>query len=219
MAELARKSPHFEGRPVSCIPLGLNTDDFAPRDRRVSRQVLGLPEEARIVLFVSDATNNPRKGLQVLADALQFIPRRRDLMFVSLGQGTALTLPAGIAYKHLDSSTDDRWLSLVYSAADLFVIPSLEEAYGQTMLESLACGTPVVGSETGGIPDLVIPDVTGALFAPGNARALAEKLAMLLNNPEAARTMGRNGRARVESSNSFPAYAQSHLEVYRSLFP
>ncbi len=219
MAGLVAASPRFHGRPVTCIPYGLDTSVFMPRDRGFSRELLGLPADAKVVLFVSDATGNPRKGLDVLARAATLLKESHpDLLLVSLGQGQARESAAqGLPCRHLGAVSDDRWLSLAYAAADVFVIPSLEEAYGQTMLESLACGTVAVGSDTGGIPDLIKPGENGWLFAPGDHAALASALDALLRDPRRALEMGRQGRKLVEERHSLAAYAGAHFALYRSV--
>lgn len=218
MAGLVEASPRFRERPVACIPYGLDTTIFTPRDRRFSRELLDLPVGAKIILFVSDTTRNPRKGLDVLARAAALLKDGHpDLLLVSLGQGQAREIAGlNLPHRHLGAVSDDRWLSLAYSAADVFVIPSLEEAYGQTMLESLACGTVAVGSDTGGIPDLIKPGENGLLFAPGDHAALARALDSLLTDPAGASDMGRRGRTLVEEKHSPSAYADAHLALYRS---
>ena len=79
----------------------------------------------------------------------------------------------------------------------VFVIPSIEEAFGQTALESLACGRPVVGSDVGGIPDMVRDGETGLLVEPGNAVALAKALDRLLQDQDMRAQLGSNGRELV----------------------
>lgn len=214
-----RAAPRFASRPSVRIPYGLDTQVFRPRDKSFSRDLLDLPRGARAVLFVSDATRNPRKGLDVLARAIAEIKDRvPNLLLVSVGQASGPIIDGvNVAHRHLGAFDDDRWLSLAYSAADVFVIPSLEEAYGQTMLESLACGTPVVGSHVGGIPDLISPDVNGLLVPPGTPKALGEALVQLLSDEILANRLGQAGREHIERHHSLSAYAEAHQALYQSI--
>lgn len=209
-------SPHFSGHGVSRLALGLDTSAYAPRNRRFARDLLGLPLEAEILLFVSDTTNNPRKGLDVLGRAVARLRDRKNLLLVSVGQGGA-PLVSGVNQRHLGASADDRWLSLAYSAADVFVIPSREEAFGQTLLEAMACGVASAGSHTGGIPDLIRQGETGMLFPPGDDAALATIVRQLLDQPELRETLGHAARHQVERNHSLNVYATRHTELYSRL--
>jgi glycosyltransferase involved in cell wall biosynthesis len=98
------------------------------------------------------------------------------------------------------------------------VVPSeWYENYSMTVIESLACGTPVIGSRIGGIPEQVEDGVNGLLFEPGNAAELAEKIQHLVDSPERAIDMGRNGRRRIESVNSPEAHYEQLYPVYDRL--
>lgn len=108
-------------------------------------------------------------------------------------------------------------LSLIYSAADIFVIPSLQEAFGQTALEALACGTPVVGFRVGGIPDMVRSGVTGVLAEPANVTDMAEKIRWMAKHPEERIRMGSNARNMVEREFSLSTQAGKYVELYKSL--
>jgi glycosyltransferase involved in cell wall biosynthesis len=219
MKSLVAANPRFVDRPVTCIPFGLDTEVFSPRPRDFARETLGLPRHDKIVLFIADSTENPRKGLDVLQAAVGRLIPSSGLLLASIGQGAPPPLLPNVRQHHFGATANDRWLSLIYSAADIVVVPSREEAFGQTTLEALACGTPVVGSDTGGIPDLVIPGHTGALFPVGDSVALAARLEELLARPAALERMGANGRAQVVAKNSLAACAGSHRALYESLLP
>src|ERR1019366_4880410 len=110
----------------------------------------------------------------------------------------------------------DRMLSIIYSAADVFVIPSLQESFGQTVTESLACGTPVVGFNTGGIPDMVRPGITGYLATVANADELAASISRVLDDPAQRAEMSRNCREIAVKEYSLETQANAYLSFYQT---
>lgn len=216
LAEEARRSSLLGAFPVSTIYYGLDTGVFAPRGRSEARQALGIPEDARVVLFVADSVEDRRKGLSHLLDALEGMAGFPDLLLVSIGRGEPAVREGG-RHLHLGRVDDDFRLSLVYSAADVFVIPSLQEAFGQTALEAVSCGTPVVGFAAGGIPEIVRPGVTGALAPPGDNAALREAIVGILRDPEAAARLSESCRRVALEGHGLERQARQYLDLYTRL--
>jgi len=190
--ELGRSS--LAGRfPRSVIPYGLDLNDFAPRDRAACRDILGLPLDAKVLLFVADGLDNERKGFALLTAALAALPRDVPFAILSVGRNKP-DVAIDVPWIHVGSINDDRHMSVIYSAADVFIIPSLEDNLPNTVLEAMACGTPVLGSAVGGIPDMVRPGVTGMLVPPKDAAALASAIVQLLGDSEQLREMRLNCR-------------------------
>jgi starch synthase len=96
-------------------------------------------------------------------------------------------------------------------------MPSISEALGQVGLEAMACGTPVIGSRVGGIPDYVRDNVTGLLFPPGDADALASCLDTIASAPDARQRMAEAGRALVVREFSVDSVVQAYLDLYREV--
>jgi glycosyltransferase involved in cell wall biosynthesis len=214
-AEVQRSS--LLGRyPVTIIPNGLNTDEFAPRDRQAARDVLGIPQEAAVALFVAGAVTNRRKGLPLLFEALANVIGIPNMLLVSMGAGTS-TMNDVVPHLHLGYIGNDRLRSMVYSAADVFVIPSLQESFGQTVIEAIACGTPVVGFAVGGIPDMVRPGITGLLVSTENVLELRDAISAILQNPVLRAEMSQNCRRIAVAEYSFEIQSRSYIELYRSL--
>ena len=138
-----------------------------------------------------------------------------NLLLVSVG-GDDPVVPPGLPHRHLGRIGVDRLLSVVYSAADVFVIPSLQESFGQTVIESMACGTPVVGFDAGGIPDMVRPGLTGQLAPVGDTAALAAAIRQVLADPDRDR-MGRTARQVAVDEYALPLQASRYRDLYESV--
>jgi glycosyltransferase involved in cell wall biosynthesis len=213
MAATVQCSALLGSCPVTVIPLGLDVDDFAPRDRCLARAVLGVPHDARVLLFAAESLNNRRKGFSLLAQALAGLGDAAKLCMVSLGQSRP-TLDSPLPHVHLGYISNDRLLSLVYSAADVFVCPSLQEAFGQTALEAMACGTPVVGFAVGGIPDIVRHGVSGLLVPPQDVVALRAAIVDLLRDAAGRAEMSVNCRRIAVEEYTLEAQARRYIELY-----
>lgn len=162
--------------PITVIPNGIDTKILKPINRAVAQEILSSNKQGlKTILFVADSVGNRRKGIDVLINALSFIGKPSDYELLIMGKGFEEDLDA-FSVSNLSYISDDRLKSCVYSSADLFIIPSREDNLPNTVLESLACGTPVIGSNVGGIPDMVRPGLTGDLFEVGNAEDLAGKI-------------------------------------------
>jgi glycosyltransferase involved in cell wall biosynthesis len=216
MADEVRRSSLLGDRfAVSVIPNGVNTDEFAPRDRAAARAALGIPQDSLVVLFVAYSVAPRRKGFALLSEALRKLAGIPNLFLLSVGAGTPPDLP--VPQLHLGKVAQNRFLSVAYSAADLYVIPSLQDNLPSTVLESMACGTPVVGFDVGGIPDMVQPERTGALGPVGDVAALAVNIERLLIDPDRRSAMAAHCRKRVLEEFSMEPYVRRYEELYVSL--
>jgi glycosyltransferase involved in cell wall biosynthesis len=193
LAAEAGRSALLRGLPVTVIPHGLDTETFRPREPSAAREALGIPGEARVVLFVAQPVTRRLKGFALLAQALRECSHLPGLTLVSVGNG-APPAEVPVPHRRLGPIHHPGVLSLVYSAADVLAVPSLQEAFGQVAVEAMACATPVVAFAVGGLLDIVRPWVTGVLVPPGDAVALGAALRALLQEPERRREMGARGR-------------------------
>ncbi len=213
--ELGRSS--LAGRfPVSVIPYGLDLNDFAPRNRASCREILGLPLDATVLLFVADGLDNERKGFALLVAAMATLPREVPVAILSVGHNKP-DVEIEVPWIHVGSVANDRQLSVIYSAADIFVIPSLQDNLPNTVLESMACGTPVLGFDLGGIPDMVRPGITGMLVPPKDVAALGAAMVQLLDDPESLRQMGLNCRRIAVEEYSLDVQARRYAKLYASM--
>jgi glycosyltransferase involved in cell wall biosynthesis len=217
LADEARRSPILNRFPTCVIPYGLNLEEFSPRCRGNVRELLGISREARVLLFVAEEVGSKRKGFASLLEALTLcaglIP---NLLLLSIGQNRP-ELPAGIPGLHVASVNNDRFLSMVYSAADLFAICSIQDNLPNTVLEAMACGIPVAGFAVGGVPDMVRTGVNGAVVPAGDVRGLAGAICDLLNNGARCAEMGANARNIALQEYSLELQAQRYANLYAGL--
>lgn len=214
----ARRSELLKGsRSIQTIPYGLDTTKFTPVNKLLARRQLGLPADSVVIAFGADVVDNRRKGVLQLLAALSLIPHD-NVIGLYFGSGTLpavnLRLPE---MRALGFVKEPAQLAATYSAADLFVIPSLEDNLPLTGLEAMACGTPVVGFAAGGIADYVRPGETGLLAKVGDSQDLAAKIKWMLDRRHDLLRMGKQARTLVEREFNQITQTQRHIELYRSL--
>ena len=217
IASEARRSALFGRFPVSVIPYGLDTEVFRPMPgARRLLDAFGVPSSARVVLFIADDPNIPRKGFQLLDTALGTLGNTTEIALVSVGQGAAPKLRSGLRHIHLGALTEDRMIAAAYSMADVFVIPSLQDNLPNTVLEAIACGTPVVGFRVGGIPEMVREGENGLLVPPGDVAGLAHAIERLLADEPRRSCMSVSARRIAEREYAYGVQAERYLGLYRS---
>jgi glycosyltransferase involved in cell wall biosynthesis len=218
IAAEAQRSSLLQRFPVSVIPYGLDTDVFKPMpEARRLLEGFGLKPSTRVIAFVSDWTKNRRKGFDLLDAALSALPPGPETALVSLGRGDAPKLQSKLPHVHLGSLSEDRMIAAVYSMADLFVIPSLQDNLPNTVLEAMACGAAVVGFCVGGIPDMVRHGENGLLVPPRDVPSLAAAMHTLLADDTRRACMGKAGREIVEREFSRQLQGERYVSLYQSL--
>jgi len=212
----AKRSSLMGRFPVTIIPNGLDVAEFRPRDRKAARDVFSLPPDAKVVLFAADSADTVRKGFVYLAEALSGMRDVQNLLLLSIGGGKP-ELEQPIRQVHLVRIHDDRILSLAYSAADVYAVASLQESFGQTVTESLACRTLVAAFASGGILDMVRPGVTGYLAPTRDVAALREAVRTLLGDPAKRAEMSANCRRIAVEEYSLDVQARAYAALYERL--
>jgi glycosyltransferase involved in cell wall biosynthesis len=216
--EEARRAPLFaDAREFTVIPVGIDTAVFTPRDRSTCREQLGLSTDRIVVAFGAVDLGSVYKGFSVLLDALARLRNRDRVLLLLFGGPLPPNVSPPGAWHHAGFVRDPERLSTIYSAADVYVLPSLSEALGQVGLEALACGTPVVGSRVGGVPDYVLDRKTGLLFDAGKGDDLAATLDLIIDHPADRLQYGRAGPALVREHFSVDVVNRSYLALYERL--
>ncbi|WP_345247084.1 glycosyltransferase family 4 protein [Nibrella saemangeumensis] len=220
LRDLAGTSPLGRAFRTLAIPNPIDTDLFYPTDRNEVRQRLGLPTDRPLILFGSFNTADPRKGFQSFTEALRLLKVRLndnhpEIMIFGKGQaGDFAHLPFPV--RHLGILTTEEQTAAAYNAADVMVVPSLEDNLPNTVVESLACGTPVIGFRTGGIPEMIEHRQNGYLAAVGSAEELADGMHWLLTSADSAQ-LREQARQTAEKRFSEAVVAQQFTELYTSL--
>ncbi len=219
-----------ESRKLAIIPPGVDTSHFYPIPADEAKQYLGLKSENRMVLFVGRI--EPLKGLDTLIQAmscldLQQVHRPVHLAIIG-GEPDAIPEDMTEEMTRLQKLCDELCmggmvvflgkrgqdtLPYYYSAAEVVVMPSLYESFGMVALEAMACGTPVIASEVGGLGYLVQNDVTGFTVPDSDPAALCEKLSMLLGDTDLRETMGQHA-AEYALDYAWEKIAARIVEVY-----
>ncbi|MBM4147173.1 MAG: glycosyltransferase, partial [Nitrospira sp.] len=218
LAECASKSSLFSKYPVKAIPNSLPLDVFKPYQKNEIRKELGISENAKIILFGADDISNKRKGLSYLLETLNnYSPAQpsSEIILAIFGGNIDLNLKYPII--NLGRIAGEDQMALIYSLADLFVIPSLEDNLPNTVIEAMACGIPVVGFNIGGIPDMVEHQKTGYLAAPCDTQGLIDGINWCLfhSNYEQLRF---NCREKALNEYGLEIQAKAYKELYENVF-
>ncbi len=208
----SKKSRLFCDFPHRHIPYGIDSAIFQPRDREYSRQILGIPTNKPVVLFVAHGIHNKRKGYDYLIKAFGELQLHGKVTLCAVGGKSGNAQPD---FFELGSFTDERLMSIAYSAADVFVIPSLEDNLPNTVIESLLCGTPVIGFPIGGIPDMVRHGSNGLLCANVSVEALKMQLSAFFVNPHSF----DRAAIRQDAVAEYDSYVQTnrYIELYKEI--
>ncbi len=216
IAEEAKRSSLLRGYRVEAIHYGIDTAIFRPRDKGASRQALGVPLDARVIMFAASGLSNPRKGFAFLVEAIKGLRQEANVLLLAVGNG-ASSLNEDIKQLNLGPVNNDRLLPLVYSAADIFVIPSIEENFALTALEAAACGLPAIGFDVGGIPELIVDAETGFLVSAKSVESLRDRIRALVSEPARAMEMGMRARKRVEELFALSIQGAKYRALYETL--
>jgi glycosyltransferase involved in cell wall biosynthesis len=210
----AQRSSLLNQYPISTIHYGLDYAIFKPLNREFARASFGIPVGSRVVSFAAASVTDPRKGIRFLVEAIQGMKEKPFLLTWGRSVPEAL---AGIPQLHLGNIDSEHLMALAYNASDVFVMPSQEEAFGQTALESIACGTPVAAFKAGGIPETVRHEQTGLLSRVGDAKKLRQNIERLLGDQELWRHCSENGPKVAKAEFSYEVNARNYIALYESL--
>jgi glycosyltransferase involved in cell wall biosynthesis len=217
LANCARESSLFKNHEVVCLPNPINVDTYAPFDKKQARNLFNLPQDKKLIAFgAMSATSDINKGFKELSQALELLDSENTELVV-FGSSQPQT-PQGFKQKahYLGHLHDDVSLRVLYSAADVMVVPSLQENLSNAIMESLACGTPVVGFDIGGNSDLIVHQKTGYLAQPFSETDLAAGIDWVLNAPNYPE-LCQNAREKVLREFDSKVVAAKYIELYESV--
>jgi glycosyltransferase involved in cell wall biosynthesis len=206
--------------PVHHIPNGVDTEAYQPLDADLCRAVLGIPRKKKVLMFAAGNLSRYHKGGDLLIQALQGLPSslKAEVMLLLLGDsGEAVAEAVGVQALPLGYVGSPRFKAIAYSAADLFVLPTRGEGLPNVLLESMACGTPMVSFDVGGVPDLVRPGLTGYLAQPESASDLRDGIVQLLEDESLRSRMRQQCRALACAEYTVGLEVQRYIALYRQL--
>lgn len=216
LKELAEKSPLTREHSVVSIANPIDTKRYYPKDKIQIRKRLHLPIDKKIALFAAVKASDPRKGIDYLVEASRIMAQHpNEILFLIAGNHgeeieKQLALPAlSLGYVSSNEMAD------IYNASDLFVTPSLQENLPNTIMEAMACGTPCVGFDIGGIPEMISHGKNGYVAKYKNADDLANGILWTLYKAD-AETLSSNSREKVLTEYSQEKIAKKYIELYNA---
>jgi glycosyltransferase involved in cell wall biosynthesis len=216
MATCAKQSRLLGHLPIAQLPNPINIQLYKPLQREACRMLWNLPLHKKIVLFGAvNSSADPRKGYAQLLKALRLLPPSEDLAFFIFGSNChseISDLPFPVY--HAGMLQDDASLVTLYNACDVMIVPSLQENLSNAIMESLACGTPVVAFDIGGNADMIHHKQNGYLAQPFLAEDLAHGIDFVLqSHDDSLRTNARESVTRF----SYPVIAKRYTELYQGI--
>ncbi|MGD8623438.1 MAG: glycosyltransferase family 4 protein [Anaerolineae bacterium] len=215
LGNLASDSILAQAGEVEVIPNGVDLHTFAPMDPQAARACLGLPAEAKVILFVAEKLSNRRKGFDLLLEALAHLPDLAGLELLTIGTVESREALGRFRCRELGRLDDEGLMSLAYNAADLFVFPTLADNQPLVVLESLACGTPIVSFDIGGVPEMVRPMETGFLADYRDPVHLARGISVLLEDEALCARLGRRCRAIAVAEYGLELQSKRYQALYQ----
>jgi glycosyltransferase involved in cell wall biosynthesis len=222
MAACAQASSLFRTTRIEVIPNAIDVGSYKPVDKGAARDSLSLPHGKKLILFgAKNFTKDRNKGFHLLVQALNEMVGSRlydSMELVVFGSTeTAPTPELSVKVRDLGLISDDISLVRLYSAADVFVLPSMQESLGYTVMEAMSCGTPCVAFNQGGVPDLIEHRHNGYLAQPIEPTALAQGINWVLENEDRHKELSLGARQKVAHEFAVGKAAERHIALYREL--
>lgn len=197
------------------IPGAIDPALYAPVDKQLARKELNLPPDSTILTFISDNANIRRKGLEIFKQAICSLKEQKNIqpiVVIKVGHGVCDDIPDLVDMGRIN---DQEKMSMILSASDAMVLPSLEDNFPNVMLEANACGCPVIGFPVGGIQEFIIPSFNGVLAEEASATALKQAILQFLTEKEIFKAT--EIRTYIVQNYTTEKQVHSHLQLYRKL--
>lgn len=204
--------------PCEIIPSPVDTKIFYPESTRLARERLGIPQDKKVVLFIASWVNSiPSKGLTDFKEMLKALYVQRDDVFTLIvghleGQSV---LKGQFTGKETGWINDPAMTRSCYSAADLLVSPTMAENSSCTIVEAMACGTPTVAYNSGGVPEQIVHNETGYLIQRGDQKSLVNAVQWLLGDDETRTRMHYCASERARNQYSMELCVEKYLHAYQ----
>jgi glycosyltransferase involved in cell wall biosynthesis len=218
MHDRIKRSPLLRHIPCRCIPFGIDLEVFKPRSKIECRKKLGVMEDHKVIAFRDVGLESDQfKGMRYLMDALKnYAPQvPTTLLIFEDGKGFKVLSPK---YSVITPGwIDGKDVAVALSAADVFVMPSIQEAFGMMAVESMACGTPVITFDGTSLPEVIKAPLGGLVVPTKDSAALAGAIHKLLKDDELRDRLGKQARQIAEQEYSFTFYIEQHVNLYEAV--
>jgi len=215
--ECSKNSTLLKDKNHINLPNPLDTNIFKPFDKEKARELWGLPKDKKLVLFgAMGATSDPRKGFYELMESLEKIEDSNVELVIFGSERCEDTKDLGFNVYYLGQLYDDVSLVTLYNSVDVMIVPSLQENLSNAIMESLACGVPVVGFDIGGNADMIDHERNGYLAKPFSTIDLAFGIEWVLNNYN-YKILCQNARNKVLNNFDSVILAEKYIELYKSI--
>ena len=204
----------LKNKDIRLIYNGIDLENFKKTDKSKARKALKLPEDKKVVIFSANGgVKNPFKGGEFVFQAFEKLKNRSDLLFLNIGGKSGQNSENWLDFGYVKET---KTMAMLYSAADVYLFPTLADNCPLTAIESLACGLPVVSFETGGVPEIVENNKTGLVVEYKNGEMLTSALEKLLEDDDLRKKMAENA---VQASKKFSSerMAIEYLQLYKEL--
>jgi glycosyltransferase involved in cell wall biosynthesis len=221
MANCAKRSYLFKNTRIELIPTGIDTVLFRPVPKEYARTILKLPKDKKIILFGASNANDKRKGFNYLENAIIDLNNRGmltgcELLVFGNSFKSGLSIPH-IKINYIGQVHDQLFLPVVYSAADIFIAPSILDNLANTVLEAMSCGTPVIAFAIGGMPDAIDDGINGFLAKTISHECLAKAILSALNNYAQLDKFSITARMKITEQFSNEMQAQRFIKLYEDI--
>lgn len=218
MKNRVRNSPLLNNFQCDLIPFGIDLEMFCPRNKEDSRRKLGIWPNQKVIAFRDSGSNTDKfKGLKWIMEVLQMYEPKQPTCLLILQDGRAFRSLWPKYSVITPGWIDGEELAYALSAADIFLMPSIQEAFGLMAVESMACATPVITFEGTSLPDVINAPQGGLSVPARDSIALLNAISLLLENDELRIEMGKKARLIAEKEYSFELYVQRHLSLYEDV--
>ncbi len=214
----AKESSLFKNHQIIKLPNPIDTSVFKPSDKKLARELWNLPSDKKLVLFgAMRATDDINKGFKELSESLNLLNETDNIEFVIFGSSEP-RIKEVFKFKthYLGHLNDNISLVTLYSAVDVMIVPSLQESFGQTASESMACGTPVVAFAHSGLLDIIDHKITGYLAKPFETKDLARGIEWILNHNNFDE-ISKAARKKIIYEFDSRIVVQKYIELYDSI--
>lgn len=217
LKDCAEKSSLLRDKRVVNLPNPIDTSEFAPIDKVVAKDILGMPLDKKIVLFgAMSATSDERKGFKELAEAFKHIDHQLIELVVFGSSGSTEVSDFGSKIRYMGTLHDEISLKLLYSAADVLVVPSLQENLSNTIVEGQSCATPVAAFDVGGNSDIIDHKTNGYLAQPFQVSDLAKGIEWILYNKK-YEEICQQARSKVLEKFDSKLVSQKYIKLYEEI--